>query len=242
MSELNISVLTLFPQLISNYFAESIFRSAQENGLIGLNTINFREFTEDKHNSVDDLPFGGGPGMVLSPQPVIDCIEETNPPRPVIYLSPSGEKFNQGVAEELCGLGKFTLLCGRYEGLDQRVRDTIVDREISLGDFVLAGGEAAAIAVIEAVGRLVRGVVGNSESPEDESFSTGLIEYPHYTRPAEFRGMVVPEELRSGNHALIGRWRLAQSLNITRKLRPDLIERRGGISEEELELLSEFNL
>ncbi len=242
MSDLDISVLTLFPELITGYFSESIFKAAQERDILNIDAINFRDFSDDKHNSVDDMPFGGGAGMVLSPQPIIDCIEQTRPPKPVIYLCPSGETFTQSVAEELSELGEFTLLCGRYEGLDQRVRDTVIDREISLGDFVLAGGEAAAIAVIESVARLVPGVVGNSLSPEDESFTTGLLEYPHYTRPADCREMSVPSELKSGNHKLIERWRLAHSLDATRRLRPDLIEQRGGLTQAELALLSEFDL
>ena len=242
MSSLNISVLTLFPQLIDQYFSESIFGAAQESGILQIDSVDFRKFSDDKHNSVDDMPFGGGPGMVLSPQPIIDCIDETKPPKPVIYLSPAGETFNQKLAEELVDLGEFSLLCGRYEGLDQRVRDTVVDREISIGDFVLAGGEAAAISIIEATARLVPGVVGNESSPVDESFANDLIEYPQYTRPAEFRGLSVPEVLRSGNHELVDKWRLAKSLAITSRLRPDLIEQRGGLTPSEAELLADFEL
>ncbi len=242
MSSLNISVLTLFPQLIDQYFSESIFGAAQESGILQIDSVDFRKFSDDKHNSVDDMPFGGGPGMVLCPQPIIDCIDETKPPKPVIYLSPAGETFNQKLAEELVDLGEFSLLCGRYEGLDQRVRDTVVDREISIGDFVLAGGEAAAISIIEATARLVPGVVGNESSPVDESFANDLIEYPQYTRPAEFRGLSVPEVLRSGNHELVDKWRLAKSLAITSRLRPDLIEQRGGLTPSEAELLADFEL
>ena len=242
MSSLNISVLTLFPQLIDQYFSESIFGAAQESGILQIDSVDFRKFSDDKHNSVDDMPFGGGPGMVLCPQPIIDCIDETKPPKPVIYLSPAGETFNQKLAEELVDLGEFSLLCGRYEGLDQRVRDTVVDREISIGDFVLAGGEAAAISIIEATARLVPGVVGNESSPVDESFANDLIEYPQYTRPAEFRGLSVPEVLRSGNHELVDKWRLAQSLAITSRLRPDLIEQRGGLTPSEVQLLADFEL
>ena len=242
MSSLNISVLTLFPQLIDQYFSESIFGAAQESGILQIDSVDFRKFSDDKHNSVDDMPFGGGPGMVLSPQPIIDCIDETKPPKPVIYLSPAGETFNQKLAEELVDLGEFSLLCGRYEGLDQRVRDTVVDREISIGNFVLAGGEAAAISIIEATARLVPGVVGNESSPVDESFANDLIEYPQYTRPAEFRGLSVPEVLRSGNHELVDKWRLAKSLAITSRLRPDLIEQRGGLTPSEVELLADFEL
>ena len=242
MSSLNISVLTLFPQLIDQYFSESIFGAAQESGILQIDSVDFRKFSDDKHNSVDGMPFGGGPGMVLSPQPIIDCIDETKPPKPVIYLSPAGETFNQKLAEELVDLGEFSLLCGRYEGLDQRVRDTVVDREISIGNFVLAGGEAAAISIIEATARLVPGVVGNESSPVDESFANDLIEYPQYTRPAEFRGLSVPEVLRSGNHELVDKWRLAKSLAITSRLRPDLIEQRGGLTPSEAELLADFEL
>ena len=180
--------------------------------------------------------------MVLAPEPLFAAVEAADPPRPLLLLGPSGKRFDQTWAAELAGGRGFSLLCGRYEGVDQRVADHLVDGDLSLGDFVLAGGEAAAIAVIEAVSRLVPGVVGNEESTREESFSDGLLEYPQYTRPHDFRGWQVPEVLRSGDHARVARWRRAQALARTRARRPDLIAARGGLTDEELALLAEFGL
>jgi tRNA (guanine37-N1)-methyltransferase len=180
--------------------------------------------------------------MVLAPEPLFAAVEAADSPRPLLLLGPSGRRFDQGWAAELARGGGFSLLCGRYEGVDQRVADHLVDGDLSLGDFVLAGGEAAAIAVIEAVGRLVPGVMGNEESTREESFSDGLLEYPQYTRPQDFRGWRVPEVLCSGDHARVARWRRAQALARTRDRRPDLIAARGGLADEELALLAEFGL
>ncbi len=239
---MQIDFLTLFPELIDNYFTASIMGSAQREGLIQLKTHDFRSASTDSRGRVDDAPFGGGAGMVLGPQPIFDYIDENSVQRPVVYMSPTGATFNQAKAQELSKLEGFTLLCGRYEGLDQRVRDEIVDEEISVGDFVLAGGESAAIVVAEAVLRLVPGVLGNEISVEAESFSSGLLEYPHYTRPADFKGLTVPEVLLSGDHGRVERWRLAKSLQLTAQLRPDLIAARGGLTQDEKELLDEFDL
>jgi len=178
--------------------------------------------------------------MVLAPEPIFTVVEREDPPRPLLLMGPGGRRFDQAMAEQLASGDGFSLLCGRYEGVDHRVREHLVDGEISLGDFVLAGGEVAALAVLEAVTRLVPGVMGNDESSVEESFSGGLLEYPQYTRPAEFRGWEVPSVLRSGDHGSVGRWRRAQSLARTLRERPDLIERRGGLSEEERGLLAEF--
>jgi tRNA (guanine37-N1)-methyltransferase len=189
---------------------------------------------------VDDSPFGGGAGMVLMPEPVFRAVEAVQPPRPLFLLVPGGRRFDQAMALELAAGPGFSLLCGRYEGVDERVRAHLVDGEVSIGDYVLAGGEAAALVIIEAVTRLVPGVMGNEASAGEESFVDGLLEAPHYTRPAEFRGWVVPEVLRSGDHGRVARWRRAQSLARTVARRPDLIEARGGLSDEERRLLEEL--
>src|SRR5438067_8721210 len=186
--------------------------------------------TQDPHRSVDDSPFGGGAGMVLMPEPIFACVEAIDPPRPLYLLGPGGRRFDQSVARELAATeGGFSLLCGRYEGVDARVRDHLVDGELSIGDYVLAGGEVAAMVVLEAVGRLVPGVMGNESSADEESFAGGLLEYPQYTRPAEFRGWTVPEVLRSGDHGRIAAWRRAQALARTLRDRPDLLDARGGL-------------
>jgi len=236
---LRVEVFTIFPDLVARYCAEAIFGRAIRAGLVDLVVHDLRLGAADPHRSVDDAPFGGGAGMVLAPEPVFAAVERIGPVRPLYLLSPAGRRLDQAFAEELQARGEFSLLCGRYEGVDQRIADHLVDGEISIGDFVLAGGEVAALAVVEAVGRLVPGVVGNDASPRDESFTTGLLEYPQYTRPAEFRGWEVPDVLRSGDHAAIERWRRAAALARTVERRPDLIESRGGLSEDEVRLLVE---
>jgi len=239
---MRIDVFTLFPEVINAFAGAGVIGRGQTKGLLEINTHNFRDATSDVHRTVDDAPFGGGAGMVLKPEPVVEMVEQVDPPRPLIFLTPGGRRFNQSLANDLAATDGFSLLCGRYEGLDQRAIDAVVDEEVSLGDYVLAGGEVAAAAIIEAVGRLVPGVVGNAESTVDESFSGGLLEYPQYTRPAEFADQAVPEVLRSGNHGLIAEWRLAQSLARTLERRPDLIVARGGITPDEETLLSKFGL
>ena len=240
---LRVDVLTLFPDALSGYADTSVLGRARERGVWELVVHDFRDATEDVHRSVDDTPYGGGAGMVLRPEPLARTIEETpGLSRPVIALTPSGARFTHEVAARLASLEGFTLVCGRYEGFDQRVLDTVVDEELSLGDFVLAGGELAALCVIEAVVRLVPGALGNDASSVEESFGEGLLEYPHYTKPATWRGLDVPEVLRSGNHAVIGRWRRARALALTLERRPDLIERRGGLSAEERQLLAEWGV
>ena len=180
--------------------------------------------------------------MVMKPGPVVEMVERVDPPRPVLFVTPGGRRFDQAYAQELSGESGFSLICGRYEGIDQRAIDAVVDQEVSIGDYVLAGGEVAAAAIIEAVGRLVPGVVGNADSTVEESFSDGLLEYPHYTRPAEFNGVGIPSELVSGNHALVAEWRFAHSLARTLARRPDLIAVRGGITADEEKLLVKFHL
>ncbi len=233
-------MITIFPEMVRPWTEASLIGKAGRRGLLDIRVHDLRSGTSDPHRSVDDAPFGGGAGMVLRPEPVFAVVEREQPPRPLWLLGPGGRRFDQGLAEELAGGEGFSLLCGRYEGVDQRVVDHLVDGELSLGDFVLAGGEVAALAVLEAVCRLVPGVMGNDESAGEESFSSGLLEYPHYTRPAEFRGWEVPEVLRSGDHGRVGRWRRAQALRRTIERRPDLMVARGGLSAEEEGLLAEF--
>lgn len=222
---MRIDVFTIFPGLIDQFCAESLLGKGQREGLLEITAHDLRAATDDVHRSVDDSPFGGGAGMVLAADPIFRSVEAVDPPRPLIYLGPGGRRFDQSIAEELSSGPGFSLLCGRYEGVDQRVLDHLVDDEISVGDYVLAGGEAAALVVIEAVGRLVPGIMGNAESAGDESFSDGLLEYPHYTRPAEYRGWKVPDILLSGDHAKIEAWRREQALNKTERVRPDLLPR-----------------
>ncbi|MGC2484962.1 MAG: tRNA (guanosine(37)-N1)-methyltransferase TrmD [Acidimicrobiales bacterium] len=238
---LRIDVLTLFPEALSNYVTTSVLGRAHERGVFELHLHDFRDATTDVHRSVDDTPFGGGAGMVLRAEPILATLEATpEAARPVIALTPSGRTFTHEVVVELSELLGFTLLSGRYEGFDQRAIDLVADDEISLGDFVLAGGELAALCVIESVVRLLPGGLGNDASSADESFSDGLLEYPQYTKPADVRGRLVPEILLSGNHARIERWRKAQALRLTLSRRPDLIARRGGLSEQDRDILDEF--
>lgn len=237
---MRIDVFTIFPGLVDDFCAESVIGRARRTSLLDLRLHDFRESTTDTHRTVDDAPFGGGAGMVLKPEPVFAAVEAVDPPRPLLLMSPSGRRFDQAWAGELASSGGFSMLCGRYEGVDQRIRDHLVDEELSLGDFVLSGGEVAAVAVIEAVTRLVPGVMGNDDSAGDESFVDGLLEYPHYTRPQEFRGWEVPDVLRSGDHGKVARWRRAQALRTTIADRPDLIEARGGLSAADEKLLAEF--
>jgi tRNA (guanine37-N1)-methyltransferase len=238
---LRVDVLTLFPEAIANYASTSVLGRASERDVWRFHLYDLRDATDDVHRTVDDTPFGGGAGMVMRAEPILRTLDEhPDIARPLIALTPSGRPFTHAIAQELSALEGFSLLCGRYEGIDQRALDLVVDDEISLGDFVLAGGELAALCVIEAVVRLRPGALGNDESSLDESFSDGLLEYPHYTQPAELRGVAVPEILRSGDHARIARWRRAQALRRTIERRPDLIAARGGLSDEDDAILAEF--
>ena len=237
---LRVDVFTIFPGMVEAYAGESILGRAGVAGHLDVRAHDLRLATEDVHRTIDDSPFGGGAGMVMMPAPVFAAVEAVDPPRPLILLGPGGRRFDQSVAAELAALNGFSLLCGRYEGVDERIRTGLCDDEVSLGDFVLAGGELAALAIMEAVARLRPGVLGNEASPDDESFADGLLEYPHYTRPADFRGMEVPEVLRSGDHGRVARWRRAVALVRTLALRPDLIERRGGLTDADQALLKEF--
>lgn len=238
---MRIDVFTLFPQLVDNFCSESLLGRARNEKLVDVRSHDLREHTTDVHHSVDDAPFGGGAGMVMRAEPVFESFEKSGAPRPLLLLSPGGKPFDQAFANKLASIEGFSLLCGRYEGVDHRIREHLVDEEVSVGDVVLAGGEVGACLIIEAVTRLLPGVMGNAMSPITESFGTsGLLEEPHYTRPAEFRGWQVPEVLRNGNHAQIERWRRAQALHRTLAKRPDLVELRGGITIDEQRLLEEF--
>jgi len=236
---MRIDVFSIFPGMVEDFFGQSLLGKAQEKGVLDLRAHDLRAHTTDPHRTVDDAPFGGGAGMVLMAEPVFAAVEAVDPPRPLLLMSPAGRRFDQTMAEELATTGGFSLLCGRYEGVDDRVRQHLCDGEVSLGDFVLNGGEVAAFAVVEAVARLVPGVMGNAASGVDESFSSGLLEYPQYTRPAEFRGWEVPEVLRSGDHGRVARWRRAQALARTLRDRPDLVAADGGLSAADERLLDD---
>ena len=239
---MRIDVFTIFPDLIEGYSRASLLGRAREGGLLDVRVRDLRAGADDPRRSVDDAPFGGGAGMVLMPEPVFRAVERVEEaeglPRPLLLLAPGGRRFDHGYAAELAATGGFSLLCGRYEGVDQRIADHLVDGEVSVGDVVLAGGELGALMVVEAVARLLPGVLGNLASAEEESFAAGLLEYPQYTRPAEFRGWTVPEVLRSGDHGNVARWRRVQSLRRTLEQRPDLVAARGGLTEEERALLA----
>jgi tRNA (guanine37-N1)-methyltransferase len=221
-------VLTLFPQFIQAYLGEGILKRAIEKDLIQINVYNIRDFTTDKHRVVDDYIYGGGSGMLLKPEPLFKAIEflkQDSEPAKVIYLTPQGTLFSQSIAEQFSKEdGRQILICGRYEGVDERVRTELVDQEISIGDYILTGGELAALVVIDTTARLIEGVLGQASSKVEESFSSGLLEYPQYTRPREFRGCKVPEVLLSGDHKKIAQWRKEAALKKTAQRRPDLLK------------------
>jgi len=257
-------VLTIFPEFFRGPLDYGIVRRAREAGLVEIRVHDLRTFTRDRHRTVDDRPFGGGEGMVLKPEPVFECVESLgvaardlrrSKKESVVLLSPQGKLFHQAVAEELAGLKRLLLICGRYEGVDERVSDFLADRELSVGEYVLSGGELGAAIIIDAVTRLLPGALGNEASAQLESFtrglaaagngpnstcpSGGLLDYPHYTRPAEFRGMRVPEALVSGNHEQIRQWRRREALQKTARNRPDLLE-RVALTAEDKEFIAEI--
>jgi tRNA (guanine37-N1)-methyltransferase len=221
-----IDVLTLFPEAVQPFFSASILGRAQAAGVVSIHCTDIRDFAGNRHQKVDDRPFGGGPGMVMMCQPVFDAVEHVErqdaAPALRVLMTPQGRRFDQEMARELAGRQRLLLVCGHYEGFDERIRLGLAPLEISVGDYVLSGGEPAAMVVIDAVVRLLPGALGDEESTENESFSAGLLEYPQYTRPREFRGLAVPEALLSGDHARIERWRAAEALRRTRERRPDL--------------------
>ena len=235
-------VLTLFPAVIEAYLNEGILRRAKDRNLIEIRTVNIRDFTTDPHRKVDDYPYGGGAGMVIKPEPVFRAIEhlrEDGQERRIILLTPQGRPFNQRMAEEFAEeKRRFVLICGRYEGIDERVM-TVVDEEVSIGDYVLTGGELAALVIIDAVTRLIPGALGDERSKEDESFSWGLLDYPHYTRPREFRGLRVPSVLLSGDHRKIWLWRRREAIKKTLRKRPDLLE-KVELTEDDRKILEEL--
>jgi tRNA (guanine37-N1)-methyltransferase len=266
---MKVDLVTIFPDFFRGPLDYGILRRARETGLVEVSVHDLREFTRDKHRTVDDRPFGGGEGMVLKPEPIFECVEKLNsPPREervagrakesVILLSAQGRRLDQALALELAGLGRIVLICGRYEGVDERVSEHLADREVSIGDYVLSGGELGAAVIVDTVVRLIPGAVGNEASTRQESFtanaaggepsgnapsstcvSGGLLDYPHYTRPAEFRGMSVPEVLVNGNHDDIRRWRRRTALEKTLRNRPDLID-PAALSEEDRNLLAQI--
>lgn len=231
-------VMTLFPDMIENILGESIIGRARKAGIIGIKAHNIRDYSMDKHRKTDDTPFGGGVGMIMSCQPIYDCYSDiissipTDSKKRVIYMSPKGRLFSHTVAKELSEYNNLIFLCGHYEGVDQRIIDEIVDDEISIGDYVLTGGELPACIVIDAVSRLIDGVLASSECYEGESVASGILEYPQYTKPREFLGRCVPDVLLSGDHKKIERWRLEQAVNLTRVRRPDLLRMHPELEEE----------
>lgn len=232
---MHIDVLTLFPEMFEGIFDLSIMKRAIDQKLVGIGLHNIRDYTHDKHHTADDYPYGGGAGMVLKPEPIFEAVEsiEKKAGTPIILLSPQGRLFTQRVAQELASHSQLILICGHYEGVDERVREHLASDEISIGDYVLSGGELAAMVVIDGVFRLVPGVLGSEASPLDDSHVGGLLEYPQYTRPPQYRGWPVPEVLLSGNHAQISRWRREQAIRRTLEQRPELLTRAELSSEEE---------
>jgi tRNA (guanine37-N1)-methyltransferase len=237
---MHFDIFTLFPDMFQGPFSESILKRAQERGLLSIALYNIRESTSDKHHVVDDYPYGGGAGMVMKPEPIFAAVESVYQGGPIILLSPQGRLFNQHVARTLAHEMRVTLICGHYEGVDERVSEHLATDEISIGDFVLTGGELAAMIVVDATSRLIPDVLGGDESTLEESHSGGMLEYPHYTRPPEFRGWRVPEVLLSGNHAGIARWRRKEAIRRTRAGRPDLYEELDLSSKEDAKLLKEL--
>lgn len=235
-------ILTLFPAMFDGPLTESILKRAQERDLLSVHLHNIRDYTTDKHRTVDDTPYGGGGGMVMKPEPLAAAIRDVrgaDTAAPVIMLTPQGRPFTQQVAQELAELPRLILLCGRYEGFDERIRERYVTDEISLGDFVLTGGELAAMVIIDAVARLVPGVLGARWAADEDSHALGLLEYPHYTRPPEFEGMPVPEVLLSGDHEAIERWRRREAIRRTWQRRPDLL-RTADLSDDERWFLADL--
>ncbi|MDZ4785737.1 MAG: tRNA (guanosine(37)-N1)-methyltransferase TrmD [bacterium] len=225
---MKIEILTIFPEIFSGFLSSSLIKKGIETGLLSIQASNFRDFASEPHHNVDDTPYGGGAGMVIKPEPIVESIENAKlklPKAKVILLSPAGSVLNQKKAYELSLLPEIILVCGRYEGVDQRAIEVAIDEEISIGDYILMGGEIASMVVIETITRLIPGVLGNNQSIESESFSRSLIEAPHYTRPAEYRGLKVPAVLLSGDHKAIAKWREEMSLKITVENRPDLLSK-----------------
>lgn len=235
-------IFSLFPEVFDTYLNTSILKRAQELGALEVHAHNIRDWASDKHHTTDDTPYGGGGGMVMKPEPIFAAVESTlsaPPSCPVILLSPQGRLFSQKIAFELAEYDQIALVCGRYESVDERIRQHLATDSISIGDYVLTGGELPALVVVDAVTRLIPGVLGDPDAAIDDSHASGLLEYPHYTRPPEFRGWEIPDVLLSGNHAEIARWRRRQSLKRTLQLRPDLLT-TAVLSQEDLAFLKEL--
>ncbi|HZS75232.1 MAG TPA: tRNA (guanosine(37)-N1)-methyltransferase TrmD [Ktedonobacteraceae bacterium] len=237
---MHFDIFTLFPDMFAGPFNESILKRAQERGLLSIALHNIRDATTDRHHVVDDYPYGGGAGMVMKPDPIFKAVEAVYQGGPIILLTPQGRVFNQSIARELARESRLTLICGHYEGVDERVREHLVTDEISIGDFVLTGGELGAMIIVDAVSRLLPGVLGGEESTLEESHSAGLLEYPQYTRPPEFRGWRVPDVLLSGNHGEIAKWRRKEALRRTKERRPDLFAKLDLSSKQDQKLLKEL--
>lgn len=238
---MKIDFLTLFPEMFNGVLNQSILKRAQDKNMLTVNTVDFRHFAENKHNQVDDYPYGGGQGMVLKPEPVFNAMKDlkrTDKTR-VILMCPQGRPFSQAIAEELSEAEHIVFICGHYEGYDERIRENLVTDEISMGDYVLTGGELPAMTMTDAIVRLIPGVLGNEQSHQDDSFSDGLLEFPQYTRPREYKGMTVPDVLLSGNHANIEKWRHEQKLIRTLHKRPDLLE-KYQLSDKDKEFLESY--
>lgn len=238
-------ILTLFPEMFAGPFSESILKIAREKDLIDIKTINIRDFAEDKHHTTDEPPYGGGAGMVMKAEPIFKAWQNTQNERGVksktILMSPQGKELSQDLVKDLSREEGLTIICGRYEGVDERVRETVVDQEISIGDYVLTGGELPAMVLVDSISRLLSGVLGDEDSSKKDSFYNGLLEHPHYTRPREFNGLKVPDVLVSGNHQLIEHWRKKESLRRTFLRRKDLLEDKN-LSDQEKQLLKEIKL
>jgi tRNA (guanine37-N1)-methyltransferase len=236
-------IVTIFPRMIGAGLAEGVIGRGIERGLLDIGVHDLRDYTTDRHRTVDDVPYGGGPGMVMKPEPLVKAVEDIRsrrgPADAVVLLTPQGRRLTQADAARMSGLSHVVLLCGRYEGMDERVRELVATEELSIGDYVLSGGELAALVVVDAVSRLVPGVVGDEQSVEEDSFSRGLLDYPHYTRPSEFGGLKVPDVLMSGHHAEVRRWRKMQALARTLARRPELID-DAALDDEERALLDDI--
>ncbi|HAD81069.1 TPA: tRNA (guanosine(37)-N1)-methyltransferase TrmD [Candidatus Edwardsbacteria bacterium] len=238
---MRIDILTIFPEMFRGPFDASIIQRAREKGIVSIHIHDIRDYTTDRHHTVDDYPYGGGAGMVMKPEPIFEAVEKikADPDAKVVLLSPRGKVFNQETARRLAGEEHLVFLCGHYKDIDERNR-SLVDLDISLGDYILSGGEPAALVVIDAIVRLLPGAISDPESANCDSFETGLLDHPHYTRPEEYRGMRVPEVLRSGNHAQIKQWRRQQALKLTQRHRPDLLD-KADLSDQDAAFLKEAN-
>lgn len=244
---MHIDILTLFPEMFHHVLRTSVLGRAIDRGLLKVNTVNFRDFSEDKHRTVDEPPYGGGGGMVIKPEPVFNAVEHVLAQKEgpesesrIVLMTPQGELFNQEKAEELARVDHLILICGHYEGFDERIRQYLVTDELSIGNYVLTGGELPAMVVVDGVARLLPGVLGNEQSAQDDSFADGLLEYPQYTRPAEFRGWRVPDILLSGNHAEIEKWRRLESIKRTWERRPEMLD-QADLSEAEIQFLRQLS-